>query len=91
MDSIDIDLIIQGGARGADHLAAQWAASRDVDCITVPARWDMHGKGAGPIRNQYMIDCYAPDLVVALPGGRGTADMVSRAKAAGIHVVEIMP
>ena len=28
-----------------------------------------------------------PDLVLAFPGGRGTADMVRRAKEAGIRVV----
>jgi UDP-N-acetylmuramoylalanine-D-glutamate ligase len=30
-----------------------------------------------------------PDLVVAAPGGRGTADMVRRARDAGIEVVEV--
>jgi hypothetical protein len=32
---------------------------------------------------------YGPDLVVAFPGGRGTADMVRRAKAAGCEVLEV--
>lgn len=36
-----------------------------------------------------MIDEGKPDLVVALPGGRGTADMVRRAKKHGIEVVEV--
>jgi hypothetical protein len=49
----------------------------------------MQGKAAGPIRNQRMIDEGKPDLVIAFPGGRGTADMVSRAKKAGIPVQEI--
>jgi hypothetical protein len=30
-----------------------------------------------------------PDLVIAFPGGRGTANMVSLAKTAGIAVFEI--
>lgn len=30
-----------------------------------------------------------PDLVVAFPGGRGTADMVQRARAAGVEVLEV--
>lgn len=30
-----------------------------------------------------------PDLVVAFPGGRGTADMVRRATAAGIEVIRV--
>ena len=32
---------------------------------------------------------YIIPLVIAFPGGRGTADMVRRAKAAGIPVREI--
>jgi hypothetical protein len=31
-----------------------------------------------------------PDLVVAFPGGRGTADMVRRAYAANVIVKEIL-
>jgi hypothetical protein len=33
-----------------------------------------------------MIDEGKPDLVIAFPGGRGAADMVSRAIKAGIRV-----
>lgn len=36
-----------------------------------------------------MIDEGKPDLVVAFPGGRGTADMVNKALAAGIKVIRI--
>ena len=35
-----------------------------------------------------MIDEHKPDLVLAFPGGRGTADMIKRAIAAGIEVRE---
>lgn len=44
---------------------------------------------AGPDRNQRMIDEGRPDLVVAFPGGRGTADMIRRATEAGIEVFRI--
>lgn len=30
-----------------------------------------------------------PDIVIAFPGGRGTADMICQARAAGIRVEEI--
>jgi hypothetical protein len=36
-----------------------------------------------------MIDEGKPDLVVAFPGGRGTADMVKRAKKANVEVIEV--
>lgn len=82
--------IIQGGARGADRLADEWAAESMISSYTYKADWDKHGKAAGPIRNQRMLDEGKPDLVVAFPGGRGTADMINRAKKAGIEVIEIV-
>jgi hypothetical protein len=38
-----------------------------------------------------MLDQGKPEVVVAFPGGRGTADMVRRAKLAKILVVEVKP
>lgn len=84
-----ITMIINGGARGADELARHWASRKMIDCHTVNADWKAHGKAAGPIRNQKMLDEMAPDLVVAFPGGSGTADMVRRAKSAGVEVIEV--
>jgi hypothetical protein len=48
-----------------------------MDRVTVeahPADGKKHGRAAGPIRNQKMPE-EKPELVVAFPGGRGTADM----------------
>lgn len=81
-----ITAIIQGGASGADFLAAMWATDHNVLCIGVPADWANYGKAAGPIRNRQMLEDCQPDLVLAFPGGRGTADMVRQAKKAGIKV-----
>lgn len=78
-------VLVHGGAQGADLLAGLWAASRGVEFEAHPAAWAQHGRRAGPMRNQYMLDLGA-DAVVALPGGRGTADMVRRAEAAGVPV-----
>ena len=30
-----------------------------------------------------------PDIVLAFPGGRGTADMIARAEQAGVEVIKI--
>ena len=86
-----ISAIIQGGAGGADFLAKCWAGMYRVKCITVPALWKEHGKAAGPIRNKRMLVDFKPDLVVAFPGGRGTADMVRQAQEAGVKVREEKP
>ena len=82
--------VIQGGAGGADQLARQWGWEQDgVSVVTVPANWHKHGKSAGPIRNRTMLDQCSPDLVVAFPGGKGTASMMRLAKSAGVPVVMI--
>lgn len=84
-----VTVIIHGGAPGADQMAGQWALDHGVPAEVYPADWQAHGKAAGPIRNQRMLDEGRPDLVVAFPGGKGTADMVRRAKAAGVEVIEV--
>jgi hypothetical protein len=80
-----------GAAPGADTLADTWARSRGIRVERYYALWQTHGKAAGPIRNQRMLDSENPDLVVAFPGGKGTADMIQRAKAAGVAVREVGP
>ena len=79
-------VIIEGGASGADSFAREWAKLTGCGSVTVHADWKRHGKAAGPIRNQYMIDHSRPDLVIAFPGGRGTEDMINRATKAGLNV-----
>lgn len=83
-----IDLIIEGGANGADLLARRFGEFANIPVKTFKAEWGKHGPAAGPIRNQQMIDEGKPDMVVAFPGSRGTADMVRRARVAGIRVFE---
>lgn len=79
--------LIQGGATGADHLANEWAKTKPIKRYVCKAEWDKHGDAAGPLRNARMLE-WKPDVVVAFPGGRGTADMVRRARHAGIEVRE---
>ena len=83
-----VSVVIQGGAHGADALARSWARDNAVHHAEVVALWGEFGKAAGPMRNCAML-LLDPDLVVAFPGGRGTADMVRKAKAAGIEVLEV--
>jgi hypothetical protein len=79
-------LLIAGGASGADTLAARWAQDRGVPTQVYMAEWERLGREAGPIRNQRMLTEGKPDLVVAFPGGKGTANMVAQARAAGVRV-----
>lgn len=87
-EAVDVTMVIQGGARGADALAARWANEHNIHCAWVPAIWRPNGvfdKAAGPKRNRSMLTL-GPDVVYAFPGGSGTADMVRAAKFSGIPV-----
>lgn len=91
VDRLGLSFVIQGGATGADNLARQWARDHGVPFETYAADWQAQGNAAGPIRNQRMIDEGRPEAVIAFPGCSGTADMVRRARAAGIPVYEVKP
>lgn len=79
--------VIHGGARGADRCADQWAVVNWVPIEEYKADWDTHGRSAGPVRNQQMLDT-GVDHVIAFPGGKGTAHMVKIAKKAGVPIYE---
>lgn len=72
---------------GADYWGERWAFARDIPVDRYPADWNKHGKYAGPIRNQQMIDTN-PDGVIAIWDGQSadTRDLISRAEVAGIEV-----
>lgn len=87
---LPVGTLIHGACpTGADNLADQYAVTNWLQMETYPADWSAHGRSAGPIRNQRMLDEGRPDMVIAFPGGRGTADMVRRATLAGIPVKEV--
>lgn len=82
--------LIHGAARGCDLWAMGVAAKLgDVAIEAYPASWRTHGRSAGPIRNRRMLHEGRPDLVLAFPGGRGTAHMVEIARRDGIPVQEV--
>lgn len=97
--------IIEGGARGADRLARQYAEESGIPVQTFPAKWDEHGKSAGPIRNAQMLAEGLPDEVIAFLGpvaiqefqyglsdskySRGTKNMIDQAIKAGVPVTVI--
>lgn len=100
-----ITCIIHGAATGADTLAKEWALKNNIKEEPYPADWTdltqpdalirvrrdgkRYDARAGFRRNQRMIEVGKPTLVAAFPGGNGTADMVSRARKAGLHVISL--
>lgn len=73
--------IIEGGAKGADAAAAQWAKGRKgTEHIQVKAQWDKYGRNAGPMRNRKMLREYNPDAVLGfhddIKRSKGTKHMI---------------
>lgn len=88
LEFLNPEIVIQGGASGADKLADEWA-SEFSKSITVEADWKTHGKAAGPIRNKQMLDSHPDAVVVAFPGGKGTENCVSLAKSKNMIILRV--
>lgn len=94
--------VIHGAAPGADTLADVVARKAKVPVDPFPAAWDdldapgavikigangrAYNAKAGSDRNARMLAEGKPNLVLAFPGGNGTADMAATAKRAGVPV-----
>ena len=96
LDTLGPDLIIEGGALGADAHARKWAVERGVSYGIFPANWTKHDKAAGPLRNSTMVTVVKAlgelgwkCTVLAFPGGRGTASCASIATDAMLLVKRI--
>jgi len=74
-------IIVSGGARGADRLAASYAKRHCLELLQFRADWAQHGRRAGAIRNRQIVD--NADALVAFwdelsPGTRITLEMAAR-------------
>lgn len=88
-----VHLLLHGGARGADASIARAAHQLGWSVLVMPAEWRRHGRAAGPIRNRELLELAVARalahtspgvstsvLVVAFPGGPGTASLVHQAR-----------
>jgi len=83
------DIIITGGARGADSIANKIATNLKFKTIVKMADWEKYGRSAGPIRNREML-ALKPDLVIAfhnnIDQSKGTKDCITAAAKLKIPV-----
>ena len=105
-----VHLLLHGGARGADAAIGRAAQQLGWSSLVMPAQWQLHGRAAGPIRNRELLEqavaraeahsspgYQASVLVVAFPGGAGTASLVQQARRMAsrspvpISVAEVSP
>lgn len=89
-DRRDGNVVVHGGAEGADKLGAHVAESHyGLKTEEFKADWDRHGKSAGPIRNQQMLDSgfdHALAFIDLNNDGPGTRDMLERLIKAGVPI-----
>jgi hypothetical protein len=99
----DVTTVVHGNCpTGADQMAKAWAMRHKVEMSIFPARWSEHGRAAGPIRNEQMVNAGA-DICLAFisectssrcdieefhysHGATGCADL---AESAGIKTIRI--
>lgn len=74
------DNIVSGGAKGADTLAAQFAAEMDIPLLVFKPDYQKYGRGATLVRNTQIIE--NADVVFAFWDGqsKGTKDSITKAK-----------
>lgn len=81
--------IIHGNAKsGADKLVDRIARDWGAEVIPVDADWTRYKNGAGPIRNQQMLDQYHPEETWAFRASgksNGTDDMINRSRSGGVR------
>ena len=90
--------LLHGGARGADRTIGRAAFQLGWPVEVLPADWRRHGRAAGPIRNRELLElaisraealssaaATVSVLVVAFPGGAGTASLVREARRLAAH------
>ena len=87
-------IVIHGHAKGADALASRACRELGLEEHRYPANWEKFGRGAGPKRNQQMLDEEHKsddpiEMVLAFPieGSIGTVDMMMRAGMVNIPIV----
>lgn len=81
------EVLIHGDANGLDRMAGLTAHRMGCEVRAFPADWAKHGRAAGPVRNRQMLNEGAADMLLAFPGGVGTANMVKQAVKFGLPVL----
>jgi predicted polyphosphate/ATP-dependent NAD kinase len=94
LSKLNLDLLIHGGCpSGVDRFGEDFAKEFGKDSKVFEADWEAFGKFAGPKRNKEMM-AFGKEMVekghkvvvIAFPGGNGTANAIENAKKLGLKV-----
>lgn len=84
----DMVLLHGGSPKGAERIAACWAAARTVTQIIFKPDWKKHAKAAPFRRNDDMLSVL-PAGVIVFPGSGITGNLADKARHLGIPVWEV--
>lgn len=82
-----IDLIVSGGAKGADTLAKKYAALHKIPLMEFFPDYDRYGRGAPLQRNTLIVRNSDVVLAFVAATSKGTWDTIRKAQAAGKKVI----
>ena len=86
----ETELIISGGAEGADSIAEEYADKHKISKLIMRPRYDKYGRAAPLKRNELMVDL-ADEVIVLWDGeSKGTKHTIEYAKKNGKPVKLIL-
>jgi hypothetical protein len=79
LSTINITLLVSGGAKGADSLGERYAKEHNIETKIFLPDWEKYGKKAGFLRNTDIIN--EAELIIAFWDGqsKGTKDSIDKA------------
>lgn len=80
-------IVVHGGASGADSMADSWCQKHGIHTFMCQSLWHYYSHAGGPIRNEVMLACMRPHMLIAFPGGKGTESCIRLAKKFGIPII----
>lgn len=88
-NNISIEIIVSGGAKGADSLAEQFAKENDLQTKIFYPEWGIYGRTACSARNTQIVEF--SDIVFAFWDGKspGTNDSIIKAQKLQKTVITI--
>ena len=72
------DLIVSGGAKGADTLGENYAKENNIPTQIFYPNWKKYGKKAGILRNKDIVDNCTHILAFPSKNGVGTQDTIRK-------------
>lgn len=88
LDKANPDVVVHGGAQGADTAAHNWCKRKGRVSVTYFPDYERDGKGAPLNRNVQMLKSHLQATVLAFPAqdSRGTRFTIREAKRLGMEV-----